>query len=189
MNNIVQHENIIDQEHVNMLCNHMTTLNFPWFVLPRTGNYNQPQISYDLQDSKFSLAHTLVNDGNINSEEIWKFDKLLHALYKKFEIDHTRTFVQRIRIGLITKVSDISFEHEKHIDYDTPHKTLLFYFNDSTGTTKFYSKDSSDNTVTKEITPKTNSACLFDGLIYHSSSTPNTNNFRFVLNINILERD
>lgn len=186
--NIIEHqENIMDQKHINMLCDHMSTLTFPWFILPRTGNYNQPESSYSLDDNKFSFAHTLVNERNVNSSEIWKFDKLLHELYKRFNIDHKIYNIDRIRLGLITKVSDVSLEHEKHIDFDHPHKTLLFYFNDSTGNTKFYSRDISDNNVSREIQPKSNNAYLFDGTIYHSSSTPYTNNFRFVLNINIVE--
>jgi hypothetical protein len=181
---IIKKENIIDSDHLTMLCKHMTSLDFPWFLLPNTGVYEQPDSVYDRVDKKFSFAHTLVNNGDINSNEIWKFDKLLHTLYKVFDIKHEVSYIFRIRIGHITYVGDNSVEHAPHIDLVEPHRTLLFYFNDSSGVTRFYSKDKTDNKISLEVTPKANTAYDFDGLIYHSSSTPTTNNHRFVLNIN-----
>jgi hypothetical protein len=180
---IIKKENIIEESYLEMLCHHMTSLNFPWFLLPLTGEYQQPEKSYDRTDRMFSFAHTLVMNGNINSEEVWKFDKLIHKLYTAFDIQHQNTYIQRIRIGNITCVGE-SIEHGIHIDYAEPHRTLLFYFNDSSGSTRFYSKDKDDRNVSLEVLPKANTAYDFDGLIYHSSSSPDKNNHRFVLNIN-----
>lgn len=184
---VIKKENIVSETLLEDMLQHMTTLDFPWFLLPATGLYEQPEVSYNKTDKMFSFAHTLVQDGNINSPEIWKFDALLHKIYKVFEIDYNETFIQRIRIGNIFCVGN-SVEHAKHIDYYEPHRTLLYYFNDSSGPTRFYSYDKEDNNVSLEVLPKANTAYDFDGLIYHSSSTPDKNNHRFVLNINYAKK-
>jgi len=89
---------------------------------------------------------------------------------------------------------------EVHIDFYEPHYTMLYYVNDTDGDTIFSTIHESEvehienefekfNYVNKKtqirerVSPKQGRCVLFDGLIYHASSTP-TKNERFVINFN-----
>ena len=108
--------------------------------------------------------------------------------------------IYRIRLGLLT-VSSERHINDPHIDIDTPHTTGLIYLNDADGATVLYENKYNINSklnggqyfekvvkpnlkVAHEIEPKANRMVLFDGLTYHSSSTPTTVPRRVVVNFN-----
>jgi len=77
-----------------------------------------------------------------------------------------------------------------HIDFPDPHKTLIYYVNDSDGDTYFFEEkslggeiDPSKKTICKTVSPKQGRAVLFDGYRYHSGTNP-TKNSRILLNLN-----
>ena len=69
-----------------------------------------------------------------------------------------------------------------HIDYKFPHDVLLYYVNDSDGETIFY--DSELNEI-KKVNPKRGRIVVFDGSQYHSSTPPQKNKCRCVINMNL----
>jgi hypothetical protein len=108
--------------------------------------------------------------------------------------------IYRIRLGLLT-VSSERHINDPHIDIDSPHKTGLIYLNDADGATVFYENKYNLNSkldgtkyfekvvkpnlkIAQEVDPVANRMVLFDGLTYHSSSTPMTVPRRVVLNFN-----
>ena len=97
----------------------------------------------------------------------------------------------RIRVGLFIKSADAG-SNAPHVDYVDPHKTLLYYVNDSDGDTilynEFYEKDKHKTrfTIKNKVSPKQGRAILFDGLQYHSSSVPIVNDRRVAVNINYI---
>jgi hypothetical protein len=121
--------------------------------------------------------------------------------------DQKLTKLIRMRLGLITAQKEY-YEHAAHVDFTYPHKTALLYLNDSDGDTIFYNKfydpmmnpnnvlssldyynshikDSGIKPV-KSVSPKENRFFTFDGLQYHSSTTPKNHTYRLVININYL---
>lgn len=58
-----------------------------------------------------------------------------------------------------------------HINRPGNHWVVLYYINDSDGTTAFYN---SDGTVRTEVEPKRNRLVIFDGTIKHSVGIPKT---------------
>ena len=89
--------------------------------------------------------------------------------------------LSRMRLGLQVRVDSTSIVNKPHIDHYHPHQVLLLYLNESDGDTFFYNNHGE---IIKKISPKANSAVLFDGSIMHSSSTPCKNSRRIALNIN-----
>ena len=64
-------------------------------------------------------------------------------------------------------------------------KSVLYYVNDSDGDTFFFNEklgDSGPVTINKRITPKANTAIIFDSNIYHASSSPKITERRLVIN-------
>ena len=98
-----------------------------------------------------------------------------------------------------------------HTDFDIPHKTLLYYLNDSDGDTMIfnerfkrppipsndpeeraiqlenYIKDREVNcTLAERVTPKKGRFVCFDGLRYHAPSNPIKHDSRYIFNINFI---
>jgi len=91
-----------------------------------------------------------------------------------------------------------------HVDYMFPHKTLLYYVNNTQGDTFIFNEKSdlnseeikvqelynltetySNKTLKEKISPVQGKAVLFNGLYYHAASFPKINN-RYVINFNFL---
>ena len=106
--------------------------------------------------------------------------------------------IVRIRAGLIMNNSQ-QIVHTPHVDYNFPHKTMLFYLTDSDGPTLIYDKKHSGNEiddywidakmlkVETSVMPVENTCCIFDGLTFHSSTAPTENPFRIVINYNFID--
>ena len=106
--------------------------------------------------------------------------------------------ILRIRAGLIMNNTQ-QIVHTPHVDYPIPHKTMLFYLTDSDAPTLIYDNKHSGNgiddywtdvkmlKVENSITPVENTCVIFDGLTFHSSTTPKENPFRIVINYNFID--
>jgi hypothetical protein len=106
--------------------------------------------------------------------------------------------VHRVRGGMMTRHSDNKL-HIPHSDYHFPHYTFLYYVNDSDGDTFLFNEkvtpfvkgiDYPDNfSLLERFSPKKGSAIIFNGLHYHSSSTPVDHDSRIAININLVPLD
>jgi hypothetical protein len=106
----------------------------------------------------------------------------------------------RVRLGLIT-AQPTTHVHGAHIDLPFAHRTALFYINDNNGATLIYNQRwdpetvlsradyqtqvlNNEFTVLESVMPQANSLYIFDGLHYHSSSTPTDVSRRVVMTVN-----
>ena len=89
-----------------------------------------------------------------------------------------------------------NFNHSyPHVDQLFPHLSLLYYVNDSQGPTSIYEEKYTELPIEnvgttnfhllKEVEPKKGRCVLFNGMHYHSSSTPATDK-RCILNFDII---
>jgi hypothetical protein len=166
----------------------------PFKFLSQTASANKDRSATDS-----SWHHMLYRDGVIYSKNF----NICNKCFINF-LDNTNqkiTKLLRMRVGFIT-AQNKSLIHEPHTDYPFPHKTALIYLNDSDGDTFLYDlfydphsnlipsqyyKQHKDNLKTQhKIKPIANRVVVFDGLQYHSSSTPVENSYRCVININYL---
>lgn len=114
---------------------------------------------------------------------------ILHIFAKKHGIEIKE--ILRIKANILSKTEKQDHIHPPHVDMTIPHLVLLYYVNDSDGDTvmfdqKYCAEETPTLTVNKTIAPKAGAAILFDGLTYHSSSSPKNTEERIVLNINFL---
>jgi len=140
----------------------------------------------------YSFYHLVWDEFRSKSEAA---NLLMPVIGKLFESANQKVkSIIRVRIGLIPNVGK-NFVHGGHVDYKTPHKTALFYVNDSDGDTLFYnqiykpgdgepSKSFKSKKVIKRVTPRANRFVCFDGFQFHSSSSPVKHSRRVVFNIN-----
>jgi hypothetical protein len=104
----------------------------------------------------------------------------------------------RIRSGLIMNSLE-NMINNPHVDMFTPHYTFLYYVNDSDGDTFIFNEKfdtfkennqyPNNFSLLKRFNPKRGNAIMFNGLHYHSSSTPVNHDSRIAININLVPID
>lgn len=155
----------------------------PMYFVPGTARYNEfpdpvgTSWFHLIYEDDQILSHTY---DTVESAFLVALDSVGEKLHK----------IIRIRMGFITAQQNMVI-HDPHVDYKTPHKTALLYLNDCDGDTYFYNSDpflimENDFQVIQRVSPKANRFVTFDGLTYHSSSTPVKSVCRAVININYL---
>jgi hypothetical protein len=106
--------------------------------------------------------------------------------------------ILRIRMGLFTKNEADAMHHNPHVDFAEPHRTAVYYVNDSDGDT-FVFKETIDDvsqeeapafaaqgkfTVLSRISPKKGKMICFDGRHYHASMHPTKSPVRIAITFN-----
>jgi hypothetical protein len=111
--------------------------------------------------------------------------------------------IDRVRIVCNT-TADKSYITQPHVDFDNTHQTALLYINDTDGDTIIYHEKFKPGlgigsvqlcksikhklTIKAEIKPKANRLVIFNGLHYHSGTTPTESDRRVVMNINYKQK-
>ena len=169
----------------------------------------------------FSTEHVSLDpiDNNIKNKEAVETDGYAHLLYDRDEKLEAYTnsamvnFNLHIERHLGITAQDIirsraSVKHPKlgytvenynlpHVDYFTPHLSLIYYINDSDGATRVFNEKftpvpSGNNlgisydsfTVKTCVEPKANRLLVINGLQYHTASNPINSTRRVIININ-----
>ena len=172
------------QEIYNLL---ISSGNFEWFLNLKTNNF------LNKKNDTFQFTHSFF----IDNEAISPHYNLIMNIFNEFLNKHDLkcTKIIRAKANLVTKNMDIN-HLEPHIDTDIPHKVFLYYVNNSDGSTVFYKdpvnlsmpiRSELDLEVGEEVLPLMGRAINFDGLTYHSASSPKNNDFRVVINITYLD--
>ena len=182
-------ENIIDNVLFDQLKRELNYL--PWFFIENTAYGLNPSNIFD-----FSWHHIAIINSNDNSYFAGFTRKLIQSILDNQKIKYER--IIKARYGLITALPNRVI-HAPHVDLTEPHQVGLIYLNDSDGDTYFFDADydytsslsSSDYfnlkykdniDIMKTVSPKQNRLVLFDGSIFHSSSSPNKVSHRITLN-------
>lgn len=101
----------------------------------------------------------------------------------------------RIRVGLFTKTLIDVPHHNPHVDFYQPHRTAVYYVNDSDGDTFIFNETYDDVgkeqsvqytkegrfTVGARVSPKKGRMCGFDGKHYHASMHPAQSSTRIAI--------
>lgn len=128
-----------------------------------------------------------------------KFSQFSDALSQPAKICFPNNELVRGRLFLQLPIDENQIG-EYHVDFQQDHYTMIYYVNDTDGDTVFsryndkdfpseltekekFSIVNKDLWVEKRVTPKKGRCVIFDGRIYHASSTPTIDD-RFVLNYN-----
>lgn len=174
---------------------------FPWYYISNSAISSIEGTEEYNDEVSGAFAHTAILNGIKVTEYADDLSLCLTSILDSLnmKIKH----LHRIRIGMMT-ISPRFRINTPHIDILKKHKVGLLYLNDSDGETFLYkekfppiysvSGDPKDVvtyyeqwlnkqvTVMNKIKPEKNKFIMFDGLHYHSSSTPVTTKRRIVVN-------
>jgi hypothetical protein len=183
-------DNVTSPANASYLENLM--LDQPWFYLRNTA-YNQFDNRIQPYDPSWVLM--MYNNNEIMNPLMSLAQSILiKALY---ESQMSLSKLIRIRAGFTTR-TPYPIIHEPHVDWDDGHMTALYYVNDSDGDTIFYKEKRDQSlsvssyewsknkkfTVDQTVSPKADRLVIFDGLTYHSSTSPIAHDHRLVINFN-----
>ena len=166
---------------------------FNWFFIDNT--------AYILDGNKVSdvygygLYHMVLEENNYTSP----FSSIIESLViSTLDINNVKfNKLLRIRIGC-NLGRENPHVNPPHVDFYKPHKVALLYLNDSDGDTVLYREkyevtknktgyqqflEISKFNELERCSPEQYKLFIFDGLHYHSSSTPTNTSRRVVINI------
>lgn len=106
----------------------------------------------------------------------------------------------RIRVGLFTRTPSDAAHHNPHVDFSQPHRTAVYYVNDSDGDTVIFNETIDDVslersadyanrgrfTIAGTVPPQKGKMCSFDGRYYHASSYPTKATKRIAVTFNFV---
>ena len=153
-------DNFLPQDYLVHLQRMMLDHNFPWL-------YNAEVANRGEVNDHFYFTHNLFDNYKPTSSIFEEFI----PFFKQLEMNA----LIRAR-GLLYTNQGRQIAHEKHTDYNFPHKTVVFYMNTNNGYTEF-----EDGTKVESVE---NRIVFFDGSIPHNSSTCTDQKIRVVVSLN-----
>jgi len=186
-------DNILSEEDFKALYDEVMSEEFPWY-------YGRKVYSDDECENFFLIGwkNTVVNGTRVTYDP----NNIIVPMAKKALINAGEDLNEIVRLRIVLNTaSDKNYLNGAHVDLDHRHRTALLYLNDSDGSTILYNEkfdptdDYSDSklymekklpnfTIQSEVEPKRNRLFIFNGLNYHSGTTPTTVARRVLLNIN-----
>jgi len=169
-------DNVVNKKNSKQLENFLLNDNFPWFFVEKSSGKSQEIAGFN---DTVQFEHHFIRDSQITSQAIHQVMYLMDwdNVVKETKVSSS---IFRMKSNLLLKTQ--SGPNTPHIDLSDPHTVLLYYVNDSSGPTIFYDENLK---VVNEVSPKKGRMVVFDGSIYHSSSPPQINSHRCVINFNL----
>ena len=171
---MIKIENAIANDKLKLLESNLTSNLTAW-----TYNHN---VAYGEGKMQYGFSTNVFEDNKVENPSLAVLLNPVKALLGDIDLI-------RCRVGFIFYSGQQQDEyHDPHVDFEFEHKTSLFYVNNSDAPTVFYNEKypSKDNkfTVKDVVYPKANTLITFDGLEYHSSSSPRNPGHRLVVTFN-----
>ncbi len=157
---------------------------FPWYYSKNTAYDDLRPGENDFNLWDFSFSHNLYSDNQALSFIGQECEKLLKNICESCDLKLTE--IIRIRAGLITR-TPTQITHAAHVDYTYPHTTALYYVSTCDAPTIVYNQEYPNSVVLTEMTrvsAEENKVVIFNGLQYHSSTSPTDVKQRIVINFN-----
>ena len=170
-------ENLIEEEYYKYIKEFLLGDTMPWY-------WNESTVTHaeDIYQFTYSIIH---KEDELISPEGWCLELVAHII-KGAGLQNAK--VTRAKLNLLPRqpYTKNKLKETKHQDTeDTFSKTILYYLNDSDGDTVFYNEDGTET----YITPKANTAVIFNSNIWHRSTPPRINKKRVVLNVMYIDED
>lgn len=186
-------ENILPPKYADRIESELLSTAFNWNFNKHTADPSQNNFANKniLDTEQFTFKFYDADMFNPISDR--KLDFMIPMQYifeEKFSIDISHCV--RIKANLLLQKKEFidSNYNMPHVDL-VSHEgfkalSILYYVNDSDGDTVFFNEHAKDNpaylTEYKRLSPKKNSAVIFDSDRLHASCNPIKNNYRCVIN-------
>ncbi len=180
-------DNVLSKFYLEDIQKAVFSADYTWVHHNETaGGYNGNYAWIDDENTEETDLFAYKPPTNLN-ERLVSNDPLIYAIS---DLVGYKIEIERIKTNLMLPKSKVKLNgyNRPHVDYLEPGmKTFLLYLNDADGDTfvfdkTFTGKHPGELSIISRVTPKANSAILFDSYRYHASSIP-TLNKRSVINV------
>lgn len=184
---IIIDDNFTTPEYVATIHDSILSESKPiYWTINRETNVQDPERKYAISDSNTYSSFQMVShvvDGHPLRVPILV---LMQEFLNKHGIELNK--VIRIKINMLPISKSNGKYHMPHVDSDGPHKVFLYYVNDSDGDTVFFNERFTGSSMTEfseqqRVSPKMGRGVVFDGSIYHASSSPKDSPYRCIINV------
>jgi ectoine hydroxylase-related dioxygenase (phytanoyl-CoA dioxygenase family) len=200
-------ENFLPESYNKDLSSIANDENFAWFWYPSTFSNVEHDITKITEEQTIQngmvvdnktvesqqFVHTFCHNGDVYSNYYDTFRGLTYFIEMNgIKVNN----ITRMKMNLITRDKSFPDDHYNVAHSDIPIMsdpktsfTLLYYLDDSDGDTFFFEntlhdmKKDKELVIHKRISPRKNTAVLFNSNILHASSPPRTSLKRIALNI------
>lgn len=171
------YDGLVKKQNSKQLEEFLLKEDFPWFYV-QSSSGNSKKITGFTDTVQFE-HHFISYQEGITSHAIHYVMKMLDwdNLRKKIDVSEN---ILRMKSNMLLQTQNTP--NTPHIDYKFPHVVLLYYVNDSDGPTIFYDEQYKE---IKRVQPKSGRIVVFNGEQYHSSTPPQRNKCRCVINFNL----
>jgi hypothetical protein len=190
-------ENFLPKSFHEDLTSVLSSFEFPWHYAEKTSREVNEYGDINIANFKDKntldcpqFVHMLFNDEpRLFSQYFESFKPIIYFVEEKTKIQPTNLYKIKANLMYSNPTFDSSKYNMPHWDWSCPKPsyTLLYYFNDADGDTIFFNETArtinGSLSVAHRITPKANSAVIFNAEQYHASTPPNLTERRMVLNV------
>jgi hypothetical protein len=161
-------------------------LDIPWTLAYKT---DTPSGAYAVEDLNVVQSYQFAAGIVRGTPAYDYFMKVFHAFVSKHGIFYDK--IIRVKLNWLPRSFSNSGYHTPHVDYASEHKVFLYYINDSDGDTVFFNERLSNEipdsfTEDLRVNPLAGRGVIFNGDVYHASSSPVETEFRCILNIDFV---
>jgi hypothetical protein len=189
MNDIQIVENFLPKYQLQKFLSIFDDKNLCWNYVRNVDRYTD---KFKENDSAITSYDQFVKNLDNNKHSYW-YKAITKNIASHFNISNID--ITRMRLVFsIPRPTLINYSYgTPHVDSLKPHKTLIFYGNDSDCKTVLFKEfyeghfDFSKKSIETMVEPKQGRALLFNGLRYHSVQ-PHSQNNRLLLNVNFIEK-
>jgi len=184
-------DNVLPEENFKSLEEFVLSPKFPWHwekgtINDRTvnhGSFDTPQMVTPIYISGNQHIDASGKDMRIPSQVLQypEFEMITTHALDKAKQEFGYELLWRIKANLLMPYPNSPMHHPRHADTnntDGNYVTINYYVNDSDGDTFLFPR----NQAPIQITPKANSAVIFDSKMMHCSSNPINSDRRVVIN-------
>jgi hypothetical protein len=168
--NIKIFESVITPAYQDFIKAQLFATTVPWTFLP--------DVTAHADKGNLGFSHTAFEFGAIKSTCYWFLYPILLECCAKQGIEILS--LERIRVGLYVNVNS-DRPHTKHVDMQQPHLVGLYYVDDADGDTVFYADGEGGEEILR-CKPKKGTMVIFDGSVYHASTSPIKTSHRVTVN-------
>lgn len=199
LNDIEIFDDILSKEDILDIHGEFVDTNFPWYMSGAGGRQKLHVDQYKLMTSDiphhvdtntfeaFQLCHTFVDSNSSMSNKSYVTDSLLKKLSEKVDLSEYN-YVSRIKANFQSRfTSGPDCYNTPHYDNQYPHTVIIYYVNDSDGDTFIFENNTFPLKIKKRISPKAGRFIIFNGNQFHAGIHPKTNDYRIVINFNLMK--
>lgn len=186
-------DNILLEEDFNQLYDEVMGEHFPWHYGRKVGKNDNYENFY-----LYGWYNSVISGSTVKYDP----NNIIKPLALKALANAGEDVKEIVRLRIILNTAaDKNYLNGAHIDHDLKHRTALLYLNNSDGNTILYNemfdptgdysnpsiyleKKISELTIQSEVEPKANRLFIFNGLQYHTGTTPTKAPRRVIMNIN-----